>query len=518
MRKLFVGFFVTLLMAVPVAAADAAVSGNMVTEMPEAVASEVAEPEAVESEAVELETATEEGILMMVEPLPGEEAVSGEATEDVVSAEAVAEQEAPVVFEQETSVVAEQEAPEAPEAVEAEEVLEERPEWISEADTAFVEPIGVLRPEEYAGDITARNFSSITSDGAAKFLYYSQYAYQCKAGYSIIAAYVKDAEQEGKYKSRMFFIYDSMYGEWLRYDYGLSAAQTFLSDYETKESNGTTIYVPVVKTVSGKNVLQSNNSSTAIDESKIPTIAEADVSGINYAWKSLSDIPFCKNGSTYEYAGESKEEETIPTPPTPPTPGETKSVEAMINNANYTISWTAAVYYDGRAHLWNLAKVPAKNASKQVADINVEVIRDGALVSTSNYSVTCKNNTNVTGYNGSKKYQPYFAITLKGSYKKDNAKMSKMKFNFDIVPYPLVNGTLQAKKVVVEGTKTSFKDLYFIFPDRRKVKMTAYNAKKKTGSFTAAGTEEGIQITGYNNFSETGILSMVAPKRITYEW
>lgn len=377
-----------------------------------------------------------------------------------------------------------------------------------EADTSLVE----VRDDEFPGLASA---DEITADKAASFVYYAQYAYQVKSDYDIIAAYIKG--EDGKYASRLFFIYDREYEEWLRYDYSKMAAETFLSKWEEKDSNGTTLYVPVEKMSGEKKVWHTDNSKTAIDESKIPVIAAADVAGINFAWKALSSIPFAKNGNTYEYAGEGKEPEPEPQPVPVPVPGEDKTAETDINGHHYTVIWTSSVSYNGLAHLWDQTKISAKNASKQVADIKVEIIRDGALVDTSNYTVTCKNNVNVTGYDG-KKYQPYFSITLKGNYKKDNAKMSKEKLAFDITPCPVTSGKFQAKKVVVQGSKTTFTDLYFVFSDGRKVKLSAYNAKKKTGSFSAAGTESGVLIKGYNNLSGEGLLSMESPKKVTYEW
>ena len=385
-------------------------------------------------------------------------------------------------------------------------LIEEGPEeWVSDVPLDTVEVLGA---EE----------NSIQADGASAstgFKYYSQCAYKCATGYNVIAAYIKNKDAEG-YKSRLFFVYDEEYKEWLRYDYSQMAAETFLSEYEVKD----TLYIPVVRTSGDQIILQGDNPDTAVDEGKIPVLNEADVDGINFAWKALSEIPFVKDGNVYEYAGEgSKEEDPDPDPdPEPvPTPEErTTSVE--INGHKYTIIWTGKVQYDGRAHIWNQANVSAKNASKQVADVKVEVIRDGALVSPSNYTVTFKNNVNVTGCNGKSNYQPYFTISLKGTYKKDNSRMSKGKLPFDITPCPVTSGTLQAKKVVVQGNKTTFTDLYFVFSDGRKVKMAVYNAKKKTGTFTATATDDGVQITGYNNFSESGMLSMANPKKVTYEW
>ncbi len=408
---------------------------------------------------------------------------------------------------------------EAEEVVSEGVLISESERYVSEeTDTAMVEKLQdlPLADDEVVAD---RLFSAdeVTADGAAatpKFTYYAQYAYQVNSDYDLIAAYIKG--EDGKYTSRMFFVYDRLYEEWLRYDYSQMAAETFLTNWEVKDG----LYIPVEKVSGSKKVWHTDNSKTAIDESKIPVIAEADVASINYAWKSLANIPFAKSGNVYEYAGEGKEEEDPKPDPEPdpkPVVGD-RTAETDINGHHYMVIWTGTLSYNGMAHVWNQTKVSAKNAKKQVADLKVEVLRDGALVDVSNYSVTCKNNVNVTGVNG-KKYQPYFIITMKGAYKKDSAKISKAKFPFDITPCSVEQGKFQAKKVVIQGNKTTFTNLYFVFSDGRRVKLATYNAKKGSGAFTAEALEDGsIRITGYNNLSGAGILSLENPKKVTYEF
>ena len=402
----------------------------------------------------------------------------------------------------------------------AEDILEFQIQETSEDDTLVVEddPDFELEAESldvsdeaqvYASEETDTTIMEVMPDraipaeGATTFTYYSQYAYQCNSDYDVIAAYVKSAD--GKYKSRMFFIYDKLYGEWLRYDYSKMSAETFFTNYEVKND----LYIPVAKKSGGKDVIHSNNPKTAIDESKIPLIAEADVSGINFAWKALSEIPFIKNGSSYEYAGEAvqKKEEVKPDPDPDPTPGE---AFIEINGNYYAITWTDKVQYDGRSHVWNQSQTNAK----QVADLEVKVVKDGIAIAPTDYSVTCRNNTNV----GAGKNQPYFTVALKGAYKKDSAKMSKYKFPFDITAYPVTRGTLQAKKAVIQQGKVTLTDPCFVFSDGRKVKLTLYNEKTKTGTFSVAKTKDGIELTGHNNFSGAGFLTMSNPKRVTYEW
>ncbi|MBR3366052.1 hypothetical protein IKG48_02960 [Candidatus Saccharibacteria bacterium] len=437
------------------------------------------------------------------EILISEDAALGNFAEEEftgVVADEVAYVEEPETVSDDTAVT------EEPKMVTDEVIVEaEEPEQVLGADTTIAESI--------------EGCEAVTADGASSFVYYSQYAYQCNDGYNVIAVYIKDGE--GNYKSRLFFVYESEYGEWVRYDYTEMSAQTFLSNYEAKDSNGVTLYIPVVKQTSGKNTFQKNNPKTEIDESKIPVLAEADVTDINYAWKSLSEIPFVKNGEAYEYAGEKKAEPEPPAPtPTPtPVPGEKRSTSTEINGSKYEITWSATVQYDGRAHVWNQTKISPKNEAKQVGDIFVEVKKDGDVLDASSYTVACKNNTNVTGYNNNKKYQPYLTISLKKPYNKDSSKMSKGKLLFDIVPCPVTSGKFQAKKVVIQGTKATFTNLYFVFGDGRKVKLTVYNEKKQTGTFSAVATDVGnVQITGYNNLSGSGLLSMESPKKVTYEW
>ena len=367
-----------------------------------------------------------------------------------------------------------------------EEVLEFQIQEVSQED--------ILVPEDAEGN----------ADRAASFTYYAQYAYQCNSDYDLIAAYVKGID--GKIKSRLFFVYDKLYGEWLRYDYSKMSAETFLTGYETKDSSGTTLYVPVVKQSGGKNVIHSNNPKTAIDESKIPLLLEADVKGINFAWKALSEIPFVKNGAAYEYAGEGSQKEEEPEPD-PSYPGEDFF---EINGNYYALKWSEEVPYNGKNHVWDQMKTNAR----QEADLAVTVIKDGLVLSSTEYSVTCRNNLNV----GTGKNRPYFTVTLKGHHRQDNAKMSKRKFYFEITPYSVTRGILQAKKAIVQDDKVTLTDPCFIFEDGRKVKLTLYNSKTKTGTFSVAKTKDGIQITGYNNFSGSGLLSLSNSKRVTYEW
>ena len=403
---------------------------------------------------------------------------------------------------------------EASEEIVAETAAPEAERYVSqETDMAFMETLPAEElVSEAVGELNVTSSDGVeervqAAGAANNSKYYSQAAYQVKTGYDLIAAYIRG--EDGKYASRLFFVYDKEYKEWLRYDYSAMAAQTFLSTWEEKDSNGTTLYVPVAKKSGEKTILHSDISGTALDESKVPVLLATDVANINYAWKALADIPFVKSGGNYEYAAE---ESTTPDPPQP-VPGK-KTGTVTINGKNYVIYWTETLKYNGKAHVWNCLK----NTAKQAADVEVEIIRDGALVDSGNYSIVCKSNTNVTGFGGSKT-KPYFVITMKGNYKKDAKKMSKYKFTFDITPCSLTDGMVRAKKVVISGTKTSFTKPFFVFPDGKQVSLTAYSGKKPKGTYTATVAEDGsIQVTGYNNFSGTATISMDAPKKVTYEW
>ena len=381
--------------------------------------------------------------------------------------------------------------------------------------------------------------------GASSVVYYPQCTYLCNDGYDIIAAYVQDtevtlsgnviattsgntasgnstlSENTAKYVSRMFFVYDKMYGEWLRYDYTEMAAKTFLSQYEQKDSNGNILYVPVTKKSSdGKEIRHTNISGTALDESLIPVVALEDAKGINYAWKELDQIPFMKNNGAYVYAHEQK---TTPDPdpdsdPEPTPSAEDAEAKMSINGSEYTVQWTSSVQYDGRAHVWTETPIASKNAKKQVGDMKVVVYRNGAQVDPTNISVSFKNNTNVTNFGG-KQVQPYFTVKLLGkNYKSDAKVMSSWKFDFDITPYPVEKGKFKAKKVIVSGSKMSFSKLYFIFPDGRAVTLKPLTKKNSNGTYRVGSDEEGFYFVGYNNLSGKGRLNMDSPKKITYEW
>jgi len=267
--------------------------------------------------------------------------------------------------------------------------------------------------------------------------------------------------------------------------------------------------------VFGAEVLEFQIQEVSQEDILVPEDAEGnadraasftDVKGINFAWKALSEIPFVKNGAAYEYAGEGSQKEEEPEPD-PSYPGEDFF---EINGNYYALKWSEEVPYNGKSHVWDQMKTNAR----QEADLAVTVIKDGLVLSSTEYSVTCRNNLNV----GTGKNRPYFTVTLKGFHKQDNAKMSKRKFYFEITPYSVTRGILQAKKVIVQGEKVTLADPCFIFEDGRKVKLTLYNSKTKTGTFSVAKTKDGIQITGYNNFSGSGLLSLSNPKRVTYEW
>ena len=350
--------------------------------------------------------------------------------------------------------------------------------------------------------------------GAGNVKYYSQPAYKVKSGYDIIASYIQATD--GSYPSRLFFVYDKEYGEWLRYDYSVEEATEFLGEWETKDSSGTTLYIPVAKTKDGKTVAHADIDGTALDESKIPVIKAADVSGINYAWKALSDIPFVKDGSSYVYATA----DSTPTPtPTPAPIVEPGKYEATIGKNVYTIEYTTFVTYDGRAHGWEKTNLSSKTLKTKVNDLSISVYRNGTLLAPGDISIKYKNNTNITGFAG-KNAQPYFTVGLKGKkYEKESKKLSKVKMKFDIVPCTAETGTFQAKKVVVSGDSVSFSNLYFVFADGRKVALKKKTSKEPGGSYTAEKLSDGsIQINGCNNLSGSGKLSMENPKKTTYEW
>ena len=283
----------------------------------------------------------------------------------------------------------------------------------------------------FDGTIQQKDFNA----GGKK--YYTQAKYECKEGYDIFAVYVLAG---GEYSSRVFFVRDDLYGEYLRYDYDLMSAETFLSDWEVKESNGTTLYVPVAKMRDGKNIAQKDIDGTPLDESKIPVIRAEDVASVGYAWQDLSEIPFLKNGGEYVYASTAVQDMDpgqVVTPTPTPTPTSTpeedniKVVNGTVGSTAYRIEYTASVKYDGRAHVWSQKRLTTKALKKKVNDVSVNIYRNGVLLASGDYNVKFKNNTKISGTNGK---TPFFRIVLKGkALKQEGAALKKAKFAFDIV-------------------------------------------------------------------------------------
>ena len=290
-----------------------------------------------------------------------------------------------------------------------------------------------------AEEMPMMTFDAQPTERAVGIKYYTQAKYKCLEGYDIIAAYIL---QDGEYKSRLFFVWEDVFGQWLKYDYHPMSAETFLSDWETKESNGTTLYVPVVKKDSdGNTVAHKDREGTALDESKIPVLRAEDVSGINYAWKDLSEIPFLKNSTGgYVYASTTVQD-MDPTPTVTPTPTPTSTPTEDVDNVKvvngtiganaYRIEYTASVKYDGRAHVWSQKRLTTKALKKKVNDVSVNVYRNGVLLAPGDFNVKFKNNTKISGTNGK---TPFFRVILKGkALKQEGAALKKVKFAFDIV-------------------------------------------------------------------------------------
>lgn len=369
-----------------------------------------------------------------------------------------------------------------------------------ETDTGLVEPLGAESSEEE--DIFSNGcYFEANVASAAKKVYYGQYEYLAKTGYDIIEVYVA---KDGKYTSRLFFIHDHEYNEWLRYDYGKMAADTFLAKYEKKVVNGVTLYIPVAKTSGGKKVFRSDIKGTAINETKIPVIAADKVDGINYAWKALSKIPFSKSGSAYVYAY------TTPAPAPVLSKGK---YTATINGNKYVVKWTYNVTYDGRKHV---RKGVAKTSKAQVADVAVNVYRNGKKLAASKTAVTFKNNVHVNGYAGKSSYKPYFTVKLKDNAK-DSKVLAKVKMPFKINARKVSAGKFQAK-ITTKGNKVTIKKMYFVFPDGRKTAISFKTKSNPGGAYTATVKNGKLTVKGAGDLKGSKSVKLKKNKTTTYKW
>ena len=167
-------------------------------------------------------------------------------------------------------------ATEAPEEAKGRYVSRETDTTLAEKLTSDEFQTEVAEDEETG---VAKEMEMLSFDAGKK--YYAQAKYKCNDGYDVIAAYILE---NGEYKSRVFFVWENIWSEWLRYDYSDMAAQEFLSDWEVKESNGATLYVPVAKKdADGNTVAHKDREGTALDESKVPVIRTEDIANVGYA-------------------------------------------------------------------------------------------------------------------------------------------------------------------------------------------------------------------------------------------
>ena len=395
--------------------------------------------------------------------------------------------------------------------LESDEVALEPEEEAEQLETVSSDAVSYEEDLLATEEATSKKVAPLPAEGKADFKYFRQSKYRCADGYNLIEVYIRDSD--GWYIGRTFFVYKEDSGEWVKYNTRSELmAETFLCGYHREGD----LLVPLAESEEGQEVWQEDNPATKIDESRIPVIMEDDFPGTPY-WKD--EIPFVKSGSSYEYAGGDAES---PEPELDPgykddTFDHYSSVSFEVNGTMYYVAWTEKVQYDGKSHVWT--ETPRVNQTKQTADVTVRVYRSGAMINPNSYSVAFKNNINVTAFN-STDVQPSFNISLKGKYRKDNAKMSKERFGFDITPCPIDQGSLQVKKLVIEdGEKVSWTNLFFVFDDGRKIALSKHDYKKNTAGTAAIEVLNGsIWITGYNNFTGMIEMSLESPKKVTYEF
>ncbi len=124
-----------------------------------------------------------------------------------------------------------------------------------------------------------------------------------------------------------------------------------------------------------------------------------------------------------------------------------------IGGSNYDLKWTKEKVYDGKKHV---AKGMKEN-SKQVADLDFNITKDGKVLDPGTYKLKFKNNSDVLSNK-----TPEIKVTLGKGYSKDEKKVfGQMKFFYKISPAVAVAENFTVKKPVkVENGVIKGKLLY----------------------------------------------------------
>ena len=442
-------------------------------------------PEITDSQAVSMDVIPEIAVL----PEVAEESVAVEE-QPVIAEEAVAEEESKAVSEN---------------TVSGGEIFQNE---VSKNEVSENAKVFASLKDYYSEKISFKNEatefeSSINTSSVQSMSYYSQPAWYTNSGYDAVTVYLTN--DAGEISSRCFLVTDGK--QWLLYDYGEYAAIEFFQKTEMKDGR----YIPSQKATSRKD----NQSTSGIDESKIPTMTETNFRSMVYDWRDLANVPFTRDASgAIVYAGVKKDD---PTPTPTPTPDSSMSKFLVtINNNVYDVRVTKSVTYNGKKHVIKSAKA----TKAQTPDIAIEVYRNNIYVDPKYYTVKYGNNVNVNGY-GNAKLGPYIQIVLKktGELKNDSALFATQKFGFTILPIDIAKANFAVKKVRVVNGKSAMLSSPTATIDGLKLSLKALNAKNSSTAAIKMNFDNqtgAITVYGINNYSGVATLNLSAAK--TIDW
>ena len=423
----------------------------------------------VSSEAIAIEAPVEEALAEEAAIDPIEEVAAAEALVEEVSADVVVSE----IISQDVAV--------------------------SGNPDQFTEPVledPLLKADEDEATVTA-----------ASSQFYAQPAWNVNSskGYDAITAYIADVS--GNYIARCFFVCDiSGQKDWRLYDYGQSDAEEFFVNTELKDGR----YIPTQKAA-----MRSDNPATVgIDEGKIPVLSQDAYNSLTNDWRSLSDVPFLRNGSDLVYAG--KQGGGITPTPTPTPDSSLNLYQVSVNGNTYEIRLTKSVSYNGKRHV----RKTAKATKNQSPDLTLEVYRNGQLVDPGYYTVRYYNNLNVNGY-GRDGVKPCLTVVPRNvhPFGPDRKILARTGFVFDILPIDISKVNFVSNRIKVKTTANGLRVTMgnaTAKVDGQKLKLSPQGSKNpRTGAFVASYSSDGrVTVYGVNNYSGSTSINLLAARSI----
>lgn len=399
------------------------------------------------------------------------------------------------------------------EEVSADVVVTDSVEEVAAAE-ALMEETSVDEATDPVGEITEVSAAEIPVEAlteedvsAASSQFYAQPAWNVnsKKGYDAITAYIADVS--GNYIARCFFVCDiSGQKDWRLYDYGQSDAEEFFVNTELKDGR----YIPTQKAA-----MRSDNPATVgIDEGKIPVLSQDAYNSLTNDWRSLSDVPFSRNGSDLVYAG--RQGGGITPTPTPTPDSSLNSYEVSVNGNTYEIRLTKSVSYNGKRHV----RKTAKATKTQSPDLTLEVYRNGQLVDPGYYTVKYYNNQNVNGY-GRDGVKPCLTVIPRNvhPFGPDRKVLARTGFVFNILPIDISKVNFVSNRVKVKTTANGLRVTMgnaTAKVDGQKLKLSPQGSKNpRTGAFVASYSSDGkVTVYGVNNYSGSTSINLLTARSI----